>query len=98
MVDFGFGSDGGKPNYAAIAQLVSKMEPRALTNEALPDVITILEFMKNECLERLAEIEKQKVKLREWEVELNVREKQIEIRRRAVNLVITGRKGWLPWR
>lgn len=38
MVDFGFGSDGGQPDYAAIAQLVSKMEPRALTSDALPDV------------------------------------------------------------
>ena len=98
MLDLGFGSDSGPPNYAAIAKLVANMEPRALTNEALPDVITILEYLKNECIERHRANEKQEQKLKAWETELNAREKKIEIRQRAVNLVITGRKGWLPWR
>jgi hypothetical protein len=81
-----FGSDA-PANYSAIAQTVASMQPRALTAEQLPDVITIIEYMQQQVLDEQTRLNELCAKLNARERELTTRERNVEIRQRALGLV-----------
>jgi hypothetical protein len=67
--------------YQTIARQVASMQPRALTRESLDDVITIIEFMRTQCLE-MHEVNTNKARL--------LTDKEAELARKEAELQLAG--------
>ena len=84
-----FGPDAPPPvTFETIARQVRELEPRALTNESLDDVITIIEFMRTQCLDMHQANTDRKAALDERELTLQRREQALAVRQRAVECIM----------
>jgi hypothetical protein len=83
-----FGPDKSPIDYSAIASLIRDMDPRALTNDKLADVLTMIEYLQRETMrvhdgnaQRAAELDRKDQALAE-------RERALALRSRAVDAVL----------
>jgi hypothetical protein len=79
-------------SYRTIAEQVRNLKPRALTPDVLDDVLTLLEFMRDECIRQHDDNLIAARKLDEREMTLRERERQVAIRTRALD-VASGSSG-----
>jgi hypothetical protein len=95
----GFGPDNGEvrqhESYAAIAETVRNIKPRALTRDQTDDVLTLLEYMHAECLAQHDGNIAMLKRLDERERELQRREREAALKHRAAMAVLKAAKpGW----
>jgi len=88
MTPFGSDKSADEVTYAVIAEQVKAMTPRALTPAALDDALTLIEFMRDECVKRhIANVDRT-TELDQRERELDKRIRDLKIHQRAVAAVL----------
>jgi hypothetical protein len=88
MTVFGDGASPQEVTYQTIATQIRSMVPRALTANTLDDVITLVEFMRDETIRRHDANEARSVALDEREKALNKRARDLALHERAVAAVL----------
>lgn len=81
-------SDTGAPlpvDYTRVAAHIRSMEPRALTPAQHEDVITLLEYMRDQLIERDASVETRTKQVAAREAAVALRERELAIRSKAVH-------------
>lgn len=73
-------------DYAAVAKTVVNMKPRALTPPQFEDVLTLLEWMQQECVRMHEHNEQRAAHLAEREQQIIAREKELRIRARTIDV------------
>lgn len=85
---FGPAVEVSETTYSTIAQQVRDMRPSALTPDKFDDVITIIEYMRDQALKIHERNEQQATQLAERELNVTRREREIETKARAVKAAI----------
>lgn len=96
-----FGDDTApEVTFQTIARQVRDMQPRALSHDGLDDVVTIVEYMRDQCLDMHAEMKNKARLLSEREADLVRREKELATRQKAVDAVLKVKapRRWYFWR
>jgi N-acetyl-beta-hexosaminidase len=92
-----FGPDNGVDPYKSIADTVRAIKPRALTPDQHADVLTLMEFMQEQCTKQHDLNIAYAAALAEREQELSRREQHVELKHRLALSVIatskTARRG-----
>ena len=88
--DPAFGKD--PVSFADVVDYVRALEPSALQFSDFSDIIQILAYMRDEQIRINDKLHTLGAKLDEREVELTKREKELLIRRGAVDMVLKGRE------
>ena len=101
-VDSAFGGDDPSNadivNYHTIATQVANMKPRALTTASFDDVVTLIEYMRDQALKMHQLNLKASEALFEREKQVTKREKELAIRQRAVEAAIRSTTVGSRWR
>lgn len=71
-------------DYTRVAAHIREMQPRALRPDQYEDVITLLEYMRDELIQRETELQAQTLLIEERERKVAEREKDVGIRGKAV--------------
>lgn len=98
-VSAAFGADNPPVSYDGIAAQIRGMKPSALRTDQLDDVLTLIEFMRDNALViHDRNIENAKV-LAARELEISKRERAVALRQRTVEAVLKTRtvkyRGWV---
>lgn len=72
-------------DYTRVAAHIREMQPRALSPGQYEDVITLLEYMRDELIQRQTELEASTLLIEERERKVAQREKDVAIRGKAVD-------------
>jgi hypothetical protein len=83
-------------DYTRVAAHIRELQPRALTPGQYEDVIVLLEYMRDELIQRETELSAKTLLIEERERTLVQREKDVTIRHKAVAAVasVTPRRTW----
>lgn len=96
--NFGADTPPEQVTYQAIAAQIRQLNPRALTANALEDVILMIEWMQDETIKRNDELTRKGNELAEKQRELDALERSLKIKQRAVDAVLKrtsdGRRYW----
>ena len=76
-------------DYTRVAAHIRDLQPRALTPGQYEDVITLLEYMRDELIQRETELTAKTLVMEESERDLVQREKDVAIRGKAVAAVVS---------
>lgn len=74
-------------DYTRVAAHIRDMHPRALRPDQYEDVITLLEYMRDELIQRETELQATTLLIEQREREVAQREKDVSIRAKAVEAV-----------
>jgi hypothetical protein len=88
VATFGHDTSPQEVTYQTIAAQVKVMAPRALTANTLDDVITLIEFMRDEAIRRHDANEARALALDTREAELDRRARNLGLHERAVAAVL----------
>ena len=88
MTPFGSDKSADEVTYAVIAEQVKAMTPRALTPAALDDALTLIEFMRDECVKRHEANTLRAAELDTREKALEKRARDLKTHERAVAAVL----------
>lgn len=88
MTTFGDGASPQEVTYQSIVAQIKEMQPRALTANSLDDVITLVEFMRDESIKRHDANVTRAQELAEWERTIMIRERNLKLHERAVAAVL----------
>lgn len=72
-------------DYTRVAAHIRTMEPRALRPDQYEDVITLLEYMRDELIQRQTELEASTLLIEKRERDVAQREKDVNIRAKAID-------------
>jgi hypothetical protein len=83
-------------DYTRVAAHIRELQPRALKTEQFEDVIVLLEYMRDELIQRETELKAKTLLIEERERDLVQREKEVTIRGKAVAAVasVAPRRTW----
>lgn len=83
-------------DYTRVAAHIREMQPRALTPGQYDDVITLLEYMRDELIQRETELHAKTLLIEERERNVVQREKDVAIRSKTVTAAasIAPRRTW----
>lgn len=85
-------------DYTRVAAHIRDMQPRALEPGQYEDVITLLEYMRDELIQQQNDLAAKTLVIEERERKVAQREKDVTIRGRAVSAVATVVKPRRTWR
>lgn len=86
-------------DYTRVAAHIRELQPRTLTPGQYEDVITLLEYMRDELVKREQALSEATLVIEDREREVAQREKDVSIRSKAVSMVATvaPRRTWLSY-
>lgn len=84
-------------DYTRVAAHIREMQPRALRPEQYEDVITLLEYMRDELIQRQTELEASTLLIEQRERDVAQREKDVSIRSKAVEAAASIGKKQRRW-
>ena len=86
-----------RPTLKTIVAQIKATDPRALSPEDYEDVVTLLEYIRDETLKNHERVEEASKKLAERERDVTKRERDLAIRQRAVMAAaaIQPRRRWI---
>ena len=94
-----FGTDQSM-SLEELAAAIKQVDVKRTPTSKLPDVIDIIEHLRDSALSIHAAATNQTIKLNEREAFLTQREAELAIRQRAVNSLLgkANPRRWLPWK
>lgn len=84
-------------DYTRVAAHIRDLQPRALTPGQYEDVITLLEYMRDELIQRETELKANTLLIEERERKLVQREKDVAIRAKALDAAETFKRKQRQW-